>query len=292
MKVKKAVILAAGLGTRMLPATKSVPKELFPIVDKPALQYLVEEVKASGIDEIMIIISRGKTLIEDHFDYAPELEERLLQGGPAKETALKQVREIAEMADIVYARQKETLGTGHALRLARSFVGNDPFAVLYGDDVIINDEKPVVGQLCEIYEKYGKCVVGVQEVPEELVMKYCTLDVSPVSDGLYEVSDMIEKPKKEEIISCFSVLGRIILTPDVFDYLDKTPYAKNGELQLTDTMKLISNDGNMMALDFDGIRYDMGSKLGVMQAQVETALKHPEIGDDFREYLKILAKTL
>ena len=292
MKVKKAVILAAGLGTRMLPATKSVPKELFPIVDKPALQYLVEEVKASGIDEIMIIISRGKTLIEDHFDYAPELEDRLKRGGPAKEAALRQVREIAEMADIVYARQKETLGTGHALRLARNFVGNDPFAVLYGDDVIINEEKPVVGQLCEIYEKYGKSVVGVQEVSEELVMKYCTLDVSKISDSLYEVSDMIEKPKKEEIISRFSVLGRIILTPDVFDYLDKTPYAKNGELQLTDTMKLISNDGKMMALDFDGIRYDMGSKLGVMQAQVETALKHPEIGDEFREYLKNLAQTL
>lgn len=292
MKVKKAVILAAGLGTRMLPATKSVPKELFPIVDKPALQYLVEEIKASGIEDILIIISRGKTLIEDHFDYAPELEDRLRQGGAAKETALKQVRDIAELADIVYARQKVMLGTGHALLLAKDFVGNEPFAVLYGDDVIMNDQRPVVGQLVDVYEKYGKSVVGVQEVPEELVMKYCTLDVTKVEDRLYEVSDMIEKPKKEEIISCFSVLGRIILTPDVFDYLDKTPYAANGELQLTDTMKMMSNDGRMMALDFEGIRYDMGNKLGVMQAQVETALKHPEIGEDFREYLKQIAKTL
>ncbi|MBQ2272681.1 MAG: UTP--glucose-1-phosphate uridylyltransferase [Clostridia bacterium] len=292
MKVKKAVILAAGLGTRMLPATKSVPKELFPIVDKPALQYLVEEIKASGIEDILIIISRGKTLIEDHFDYAPELEDRLRQGGAAKEAALKQVRDIAELADIVYARQKVMLGTGHALLLAKDFVGNEPFAVLYGDDVIMNDRHPVVGQLVDVYEKYGKSVVGVQEVPEELVMKYCTLDVTKVEDRLYDVSDMIEKPKKEEIISCFSVLGRIILTPDVFDYLDKTPYAANGELQLTDTMKLMSQDGKMMALDFEGTRYDMGNKLGVMQAQVETALKHPEIGEDFREYLKEIAKTL
>ena len=292
MKVKKAVILAAGLGTRMLPATKSVPKELFPIVDKPALQYLVEEIKASGIEDILIIISRGKTLIEDHFDYAPELEDRLRQGGAAKEAALKQVRDIAELANIVYTRQKVMLGTGHALLLAKDFVGNEPFAVLYGDDVIMNDRHPVVGQLVDVYEKYGKSVVGVQEVPEELVMKYCTLDVTKVEDRLYDVSDMIEKPKKEEIISCFSVLGRIILTPDVFDYLDKTPYAANGELQLTDTMKLMSQDGNMMALDFEGTRYDMGNKLGVMQAQVETALKHPEIGEDFREYLKEIAKTL
>lgn len=292
MKVKKAVILAAGLGTRMLPATKSVPKELFPIVDKPALQYLVEEIRASGIEDILIIISRGKTLIEDHFDYAPELEDRLRQGGAAKEAALKQVRDIAELANIVYTRQKVMLGTGHALLLAKDFVGNEPFAVLYGDDVIMNDRHPVVGQLVDVYEKYSKSVVGVQEVPEELVMKYCTLDVTKVEDRLYDVSDMIEKPKKEEIISCFSVLGRIILTPDVFDYLDKTPYAANGELQLTDTMKLMSQDGKMMALDFEGTRYDMGNKLGVMQAQVETALKHPEIGEDFREYLKEIAKTL
>ncbi|MBO5247932.1 MAG: UTP--glucose-1-phosphate uridylyltransferase [Clostridia bacterium] len=292
MKIKKAVILAAGLGTRMLPATKSVPKELIPIVDKPALQYLVEEIKASGIDDIMIIISRGKTLIEDHFDYAPELEERLRTGGPAKEPMLKQVRKIAEMADIVYARQKEMLGTGHALLLAKNFVGNEPFALLYGDDVIMNEGTPVVGQLTEVYEAYGKNVVGVQEVPEELVMKYCTLDVKQVKDRLYDVSDMIEKPKKEEIISCFSILGRIVLTPEVFDYLDKTPYADNGELQLTDTMKLMANDGKMMAVDFEGKRYDMGNKLGVMQAQVETALKHPEIGEDFRAYLKEFAKTL
>ncbi len=292
MKIKKAVILAAGLGTRMLPATKSVPKELVPIVDKPALQYLVEEIKASGIDDIMIVISRGKTLIEDHFDYSPELEDRLRAGGAQKAGMLKQVREIAELADIVYARQKDMLGTGHALLLAKKFVGDEPFALLYGDDVIMNDQKPVVGQLNKVYETYGKSVVGVQEVPEELVVKYCTLDVEKVDDRIYDVWDMIEKPKKEEIISCFSILGRLVLTPEVFDYLDKTPYAPNGELQLTDAMKLMAHDGKMMAIDFEGRRYDMGNKLGVMQAQVETALKHPEIGEEFREYLKEFAKTL
>lgn len=292
MKVKKAVILAAGLGTRMLPATKSVPKELIPIVDKPALQYLVEEIKASGIDDIMIIISRGKTLIEDHFDYAPELEERLRMGGAAKAEALKQVREIADMADIVYTRQKVMLGTGHALMLARDFVGNEPFAVLYGDDVIMNDEKPVLSQLTAVYDKYGKSVAGVQEVSKEAILKYSTMDVTKIEDRLYNLTDMIEKPKPEEVISLFTILGRIILTPDIFDYLDKTAYAENGELQLTDAMKMMANDGGMMAFDFEGIRYDMGNKLGVMQAQVETALKHPEIGNEFRAYLKDLAKTL
>lgn len=292
MKVKKAVILAAGLGTRMLPATKSVPKELIPIVDKPALQYLVEEIKASGIDDIMIIISRGKTLIEDHFDYAPELEDRLRMGGAAKEAALKQVREIAELADIVYARQKVMLGTGHALMLARDFVGNDPFIVLYGDDVIMNDANPVVGQLAAVYEKYGKSVAGVQEVTKEAILRYSTMDVTPIEGRLYELNDMIEKPKPDQIMSLFTILGRILLTPDIFDYLEKTDYAENGELQLTDAMKLMAKDGGMMAWDFEGKRYDMGNKLGVMQAQVETALKHPEIGNEFREYLKEFTKTL
>lgn len=291
MKIKKAVILAAGLGTRMLPATKSVPKELIPIVDKPALQYLVEEIRNSGIDQIMIVISRGKTLIEDHFDYAPELEDRLKAGGPAKAEALRQVREIADLADIVYVRQKAMNGTGGALLLARDFVGDEPFAVLYGDDVIMNP-RPVVGQLTDIYEKYGKSVAGVQEVSREAILKYSTMNVKKIDGNLYELNDMIEKPKPEEIMSLFTILGRIVLTPDIFDYLDKTPIAGNGELQLTDAMKLMANDGGMLALDFEGKRYDMGNKLGVMQAQVETALKHPEIGDGFRAYLKELAKTL
>lgn len=292
MKVKKAVILAAGLGTRMLPASKVIPKELLPIVDKPALQYLVEELKASGITEIMIIISRGKTLIEDHFDYAPELEDRLRRGGAAKEPMLQQIREIANMANIVYVRQKETLGTGHALLHARSFVGNEPFAVLYGDDVIMSEGNPVVGQLTKVFEEHGKSVAGVQQVSEKAILRYSTMEVSNIEGRLYNLTDMIEKPKPEEILSLFTILGRIVLTPDIFDYLEKTDFAPNGELMLTNAMKLMARDGKMLAWDFEGKRYDMGNKLGVMQAQVETALTHPEIGESFKEYLLELTKNL
>lgn len=292
MKVKKAVILAAGLGTRMLPATKSVPKELVPIVDKPALQYLVEECVNSGITEIMIVISRGKTLIEDHFDRSPELEERLMAGGKAKEKTLEEVLKISNMANIVYVRQKTMNGTGGALQCAREFTAGEPFAVLYGDDVIMNDEYPVVKQLIDVYEEYNLGVAGVQEVSEEAIQKYSTMDVTKIEGNKYYLTDMIEKPKKEEIISLFSILGRIILPPEIYDILDKTPLCACGELQLTDAMKTLANTKKMIAVDFVGKRYDMGNKLGVMQAQVETALKHPEIGDDFRNYLKELSKDL
>ncbi len=292
MKIKKAVILAAGLGTRMLPATKAIPKELIPIVDKPALQYLVEEVKAAGIEDILIVISRGKTLIEDHFDRAPELEERLEKGGAAKADLLHQVREIASIANILYVRQPEMLGTGHALMMARQFTGNDPFVVLYGDDVIMNAEYPVTKQLTDVFEAHGKSIAGVQEVSAEAILKYSTMKVEKINDKLYNLTDMIEKPKKEEIMSLFTILGRLVLTPDIYTYLDNTPKASNGELQLTDAMKTMALEGKMLALDFEGKRYDMGNKLGVMEAQVETACNHPEIGPAFREYLKKFAKTL
>ena len=292
MKVKKAVILAAGLGTRMLPATKSVPKELIPIVDKPALQYLVEECVKSGIEDIMIVISRGKTLIEDHFDRSPELEDRLKAGGAKKAKLLETVNEISNMANIVYVRQKTMNGTGGALMYAREFTGNDPFAVLYGDDVIMNDEYPVVKQLCDAYEKYGKGVCGVQAVSEEAIQRYCTLAVDHIEDNRYYVSDMIEKPTKDQILSYYSILGRLVFTPEIYSVLEKTPLGAGDELQLTDAMKTVAQTERMVAVDFVGKRYDMGNKLGVMQAQVETALKHPEIGADFREYLKEIAKTL
>ena len=291
MKVKKAIILAAGFGTRMLPATKSVPKELIPIVDKPAIQYLVEEIRNSGIEQIMIVISRGKTLIEDHFDYAPELEGRLAASGKAKEEILKQIRDIADLANIAYVRQKEMNGTGGALQLVREFVGDEPVAVLYGDDVIMNPY-PVVKQLTDAYDKYGKSVAGVQEVSKEAILKYSTMKVDKIEGNLYNLTDMIEKPTPDQVMSLFTILGRIVLTPDIFDYLDHTAPAANGELILTDAMKKMAQDGKMLALDFEGKRYDVGNKLGVMQAQVETALKHPEIGDGFRTYLKELAKTL
>jgi len=292
MKVKKAVILAAGLGTRMLPATKSVPKELFPIVDKPALQYLVEELVNSGITDIMIVLSRGKTLIEDHFDRSPELEDRLIAGGASKAKMLEQVREIENMANIVYVRQKTMNGTGGAVQMARQFTGNDPFVVLYGDDVIINNEYPVSKQLIDVYEEFEKGVAGVQEVSREAIKKYSTMDVTKIRDNIYDLTDMIEKPTEEQILSLFSILGRIVLPASIYDYLDKTPLGANNELQLTDAMKLLANDGQMVAVDFVGKRYDMGNKLGVMQAQVEQALNHPEIGADFREYLKEFCKTL
>ena len=292
MKVKKAIILAAGLGTRMLPATKSVPKELFPIVDKPALQYLVEELVHSGITDIMIVISRGKTLIEDHFDRSPELEERLIAGGEKKADLLKQVRQVSDMANIIYVLQKTLNGTGGALQMARQFVGNDAFAVLYGDDVIINDEYPVTKQLIDAYEEYGLGVAGVQEVSEEAIQKYSTMKVEKLKDNKYSLTDMIEKPTKDQILSLFSILGRIVLPAEIFDILDKTPLGAGNELQLTDAMKTLANTKGMIAVDFIGKRYDMGNKLGVMQAQVEMALKHPEIGAEFKEYLKEIAKTL
>ncbi len=289
-KVTKAVILAAGLGTRMLPATKSVPKELFPIVDKPALQYIVEELVDSGIKHIMIIISRGKTLIEDHFDVSPELEEKLRAGGDKKKAVLEEVERISNLADIIYSRQKQMLGTGHALFSAREFTGNDPFVVCYGDDVIINDY-PVSKQLIDAYDKYGKGVAGVQEVTREQVQMYCSLKVDHIAENHYDLSDMIEKPKPEEIMSLYSMLGRMVLPPEIYEILDKTPL-HNGEIYLTDAMKELSQTKGMIAVDFYGKRYDMGNKLGVMQAQVEMALKHKEIGDDFRAYLKEFAKTL
>lgn len=292
MKVKKAIILAAGLGTRMLPATKSVPKELFPIVDKPALQYLVEELVHSGITDIMIVISRGKTLIEDHFDRSPELEERLIAGGEKKADLLKQVRQVSDMANIIYVRQKTLNGTGGALQMARQFVGNDAFAVLYGDDVIINDEYPVTKQLIDAYEEYELGVAGVQEVSEEAIQKYSTMKVEKLKDNKYSLTDMIEKPTKDQILSLFSILGRIVLPAEIFDILDKTPLGAGNELQLTDAMKTLANTKGMIAVDFIGKRYDMGNKLGVMQAQVEMALKHPEIGAEFKAYLKEIAKTL
>ena len=292
MKVKKAIILAAGLGTRMLPATKSVPKELFPIVDKPALQYLVEELVHSGITDIMIVISRGKTLIEDHFDRSPELEERLIAGGEKKADLLKQIRQVSDMANIIYVRQKTLNGTGGALQMARQFVGKYAFAVIYGDVVIINDVYPVTKQLIDAYEEYGLGVAGVQEVSEEAIQKYSTMKVEKLKDNKYSLTDMIEKPTKDQILSLFSILGRIVLPAEIFDILDKTPLGAGNELQLTDAMKTLANTKGMIAVDFIGKRYDMGNKLGVMQAQVEMALKHPEIGTEFKEYLKEIAKTL
>ncbi len=290
-KVTKGVILAAGLGTRMLPATKSVPKELVPIVDKPALQYIVEELAASGIKDIMIILSRGKTLIEDHFDRSPELEERLIAGGEKKKALLEEVYKIDKLANIVYARQKTMLGTGDALMAAREFTGNDPFVVCYGDDVIMNDEYPVTKQLVDAYNEFEKGVAGMQEVSPEMISSYSSMKVDNIRNNIYHLTDMIEKPKKGEEFSLYSILGRMVLPAKIYDILESTKM-NNGEIYLTDAMKTLSNTDGMIGVDFVGKRYDMGNKLGVMEAQVETALKHPVIGEAFKAYLKEFVKTL
>ena len=289
-KVRKAVIPAAGLGTRVLPATKVMPKEMLPIVDKPAIQYIVEEAAASGIVDILIITNRGKGLLEDHFDRAPELECRLA-ADPNKAAILDEVVHISQLANIFYVRQKETKGLGHAIGCAREFVGDEPFAVLYGDDVILGKD-PACGQLIRAYEQFGNGVVGVKEVAREAISKYSSLKVEHLQDNYYRCTDMIEKPKPGEELSLYSILGRCVLPPEIFDILDKTPPGAGGEIQLTDAMRTLARRDGMTAVDFTGTRYDMGNKLGIMQASVEVALNHPEIGKEFRAYLKGLCKTL
>ncbi|MDF1494110.1 UTP--glucose-1-phosphate uridylyltransferase [Caproiciproducens sp. CPB-2] len=291
MKVTKAVIPAAGLGTRVLPATKSMPKEMLPIVDKPAIQYIVEEAVRSGITDILIITNRGKGLIEDHFDRVPELEAKLTSGGPDKEKILKEIIDLSHEANIYFVRQKETKGLGHAVNCARSFVGDEPFAVLYGDDVIIGED-PACGQLIRAYDEFGKGVLGVKQVTAEAITKYSSLKVEPIHDNYFSCTDMIEKPSPDKIMSLYSILGRCVLTPDIFDILDRTQPGAGGEIQLTDAMCALARSVGMVAVDFTGKRYDMGNKLGIMQAQVEVALKHPDIGPQFRAYLKELCKTL
>ncbi len=289
-KVRKAVIPAAGLGTRVLPASKSMPKEMIPIVDKPAIQYIVEEAVKSGITDILIITSRGKSIIEDHFDRSPELEERLAQN-PDRKDSLDEIIDIANMANITFVRQKETKGLGHAVLCAKNFVGDEPFAVLYGDDVILG-ENPTCKQLIDAYYSHEKGAVGVKEVPKELLKKYCSLKVEHLNDNEYMCTDMIEKPKEGEEFSNFSILGRCVLPPEIFEILENTKPGAGGEIQLTDAMKELSLKDGVIAVDFIGTRYDMGNKLGIMQAAVETALNHPEIGEDFKNYLKNLNKNL
>ena len=289
-KIRKAVIPAAGLGTRVLPATKAMPKEMLPIVDKPAIQYIVEEAAAAGIEEILIITSRGKGVMEDHFDRSPVLEQKLLDGG--KKALYDQVVSIAEIANITYLRQKEQKGLGHAILQAKNFVGDEPFAVLYGDDVIVSKD-PVCGQLMRAYETYGKACVGIKEVPAADISKYSSLAVKPREGNLYAIDNMVEKPQTEaEVLSLFSILGRCVLTPDIFDILEHTAPGAGGEIQLTDAMRELALSEGMVGVDYVGTRYDMGNKLGVLKAIVEVGIDHPEIGEDFRAYLKDFAGRL
>lgn len=289
MKIRKAIIPAAGLGTRVLPASKALPKEMLPIVDKPAIQYIVEEAVKAGITDILIITNRGKGVIEDHFDHSIELENMLEKKGNT--AVLEQLRQTADLANIYYIRQKVTRGLGDAVLRAREFVGDEPFAVLYGDDVIVG-EIPAIGELCEAYEKHGKSVCGIKEVSDELVVKYCSLKVDRLNDREFAVSDMIEKPRLEQKFSNYSILGRCVLDNEIFDILERTPLGAGGELQLTDAMRELAVKYGMIGVDFSGTRYDMGNKFGILKANIEVGLNHPEVGEELRNYIKELAKTL
>ena len=292
MKIKKAVIPAAGLGTRVLPASKSMPKEMLPIVDKPAIQYIVEEAVHSGIEDILIITSRGKTTVEDHFDRNPELEARLLAS--KKQEVYDEMVAISQMANIQYVRQKETKGLGHAVLCAKAFVGNEPFAVLYGDDVVLGGEHPACWELCRAYEQFGVGVAGIKPVPIEDISKYCSLAIEPVpgQERIFHLTDMVEKPSLTEVLSNYSILGRVVLPPEIFSILEQTPPGVGGEIQLTDAMKVLAKTRGMMGVEYTGTRYDMGNKFGILQAIVEVALQHPQVKDQFREYLKSIAATL
>ena len=263
MKITKAVIPAAGFGTRVLPATKNFPKEMFPIVDKPTIQYIVEEAVAAGITDILIITNRGKGLIEDHFDRSPELEQILEKGG--KDEFLKIIKEISELANISFSRQQEIKGLGHAVLKAKSFVGNEPFAVLFGDGVIVS-ETPCIKQLIDCYGEFGEGVLGVKKVDEKDIHKYGSLKVENLHDNVFKCTDMKEKPKtKEEVLSLYSILDRCVLPPEIFEILERTEPGVGGEIQLTDAMREIAITKGMTAVDFEGKRYDMGNKFGILQ---------------------------
>lgn len=289
MKVRKAIIPAAGLGTRMLPNTKSIPKEMLPLVDKPVLQYILEEAVAAGIEQILIITNRGKTPIEDYFDYAPDLEARLIQDGKLKEA--HKVREVADMADVFFLRQKETKGLGHAVWRAKSFVGNEPFAILLGDDIMLS-EKPVLKQLVEAAEKYSCSAVAIHEVPDDLIVKYSSVRLKEkLSDRVYSIDDMNEKPTLDEKLSDYAILGRYVLTPAIFDILEKTPPGRNNEIQLTDGMKELCHLEPMCGVDYEGRRYDTGNLKGYLEATIDFALENEEAGDWLKEFIKEKAKS-
>ncbi len=282
-RVRKAVFPAAGLGTRFLPATKASPKEMLPLVDKPLIQYVVEEAVASGIESIVIVTGRGKTAIEDHFDISFELEKLLEERG--KTELLRDMRAISQMARVSYVRQREALGLGHAVLQARDSVGNEPFAVLLSDD-IIDSKTPALKQLLHVYEKYDAPVLGTMSVPGEAISRFGVIDAEEVEDGVYRIKDMVEKPKFGEEPSDLAIIGRYVLTPDIFDEIEKTTPGAIGEIQITDAMRSLLKRRPFYAVRFEGTRYDAGDKLGFLIATVEFALKHEDLAAEFREYLK------
>ncbi|MEA2174146.1 MAG: UTP--glucose-phosphate uridylyltransferase [Blastocatellia bacterium] len=286
-RVRKAVFPAAGLGTRFLPATKASPKEMLPLVDKPLIQYVVEEAVASGIESIIIVTGRGKSAIEDHFDISFELEHLLEERGKTEE--LKQTRAISELARISYVRQREALGLGHAILQARDLVGDEPFAVMLSDD-IVDAERPALKQLLDVYEKYDAPVVGTMQVEGEAISRFGVIDAEEVgSKGVYRVHDMVEKPPLAEAPSDLAIIGRYVLTPDIFDELERTQPGAGGEIQLTDAMRALLKKRPFYAARFQGTRYDAGDKLGFLIATVEFALKrNKDLAPDFIKYLRTL----
>jgi len=284
MEVTKAVIPAAGLGTRFLPATKAQPKEMLPLVDKPSIQYVIEEAVASGIDDILIITGRGKRAIEDHFDRNLELEETLREKEKIDELAL--MEEINSLADIHYIRQKKALGLGHAISCARKHVGDEPFAVLLGDD-IVHSKTPCTKQIMDLYVKYQSPVISVEKVPKNLISSYGVVDVEgEAEDGVYLIKDLVEKPKPEKAPSDLGIIGRYVLTPEIFDALDHTKPGSGGEIQLTDALKILNKSQKMFACDFEGVRYDLGNKLEYMKASIEHALMRDDMRQDLLKYLR------
>lgn len=289
MKVRKAVIPAAGLGTRMLPATKTVPKEMLPMVDKPAIQYIIEEAVAAGIEDILIVTNRAKSAMDDYFDYYPELEDRLNAAG--KDRELHEIRRAADLANIFYVRQKETKGLGHAIWRAKRFVGDEPFAVLLGDDVM-RAEKPVIGQLIDAAEEYSCSAVGVQEVATEAISKYCSVKVRFLGNRVFQVQDVVEKPRREQIFSNYAILGRYVLMPSIFDILEQLEPGFGGEIQLTDGLQRLCKKEEMVAVDFEGRRYDIGNLTGFLEATIDFALEHPQTGDWLKKFIRRKAKEL
>lgn len=283
MTVHKAIIPAAGLGTRFLPATKAQPKEMLPIVDKPTLQFIIEEAVESGIEEILIITGRNKKSIEDHFDKSVELELELEKKG--KTELLEEVRRISDMVNIHYIRQKEPLGLGHAVYCAKSFISNEPFAVLLGDDIVYSD-KPCLKQMIEVYDEYKTTILGVQKVPEEEVNKYGIVKGKQIADRIYEVKDLIEKPAVEDAPSNIAILGRYIINPGIFEILEHTKPGTGGEIQLTDALKELAQREAIYAYNFEGKRYDVGDKQGFLEATVEYALRREDLREDFLNYLQ------
>lgn len=283
MRVRKAVIPAAGLGTRLLPNTKSIPKEMLPLVDKPVIQYIVEEAVSAGVEQILIITNRGKTAIEDYFDYAPDLEERLLADGKEKDAAV--VHRVADMADVLFLRQKETKGLGHAIWRAKSFVGDEPFAILLGDDIMLG-KKPVLKQLVEAAEVNSCSAVAIHEVPDELIVKYSSVKLEePLGERVWRISDMNEKPTLAEKLSDYAILGRYVLTPAIFDILEHTPPGRNSEIQLTDGMKELVRHETMVGVDFEGRRYDTGNLTGYLEAIIDFALENEDTGPWLRQFI-------